>query len=130
LLQKTPDGYKDVADAFAKDDNVLVAKFDASSEKDEAKKLTGLPVLKWFPPHSKTPVDFTGSAGEPTEVIEFVHFQLKPELKKLKDLAKQYAKDVAKRTGIQAEARAGTFRDDAATHVVPTRLGREVGCIV
>jgi hypothetical protein len=48
--------------------------------KDSTKKPATLPTLTWYPAHSKVGVDFAGTATEASEVIEFIQFQLKPEV--------------------------------------------------
>lgn len=53
----------------------------ASSFKDASQKPASLPALKWYAAGSTRAVDFSGTPSEANEVVEFVNFQLKPEVR-------------------------------------------------
>ncbi|KAJ3388295.1 hypothetical protein HDU84_009880 [Entophlyctis sp. JEL0112] len=77
--------YEELADAFAKEDGVIIAKVDADAHKDLGKKygVTGFPTLKWFPKDTTSPEDY--SSGRDLESLaSFVSSKtgLKAALKK------------------------------------------------
>ncbi|KAI8898718.1 thioredoxin-like protein, partial [Globomyces pollinis-pini] len=58
--------YENVADAYKKHSDIIIAKVDADNYKDIATKynVQGFPTLKWFPKGSTDPEDYTGGRDE------------------------------------------------------------------
>jgi len=66
--------YEIVGDAFAKSNDVVVAKVDADKHKELGTRfgVSGFPTLKWFPKDSKTPEDYDGGRDS-QEIIDFIN---------------------------------------------------------
>jgi len=66
--------YETVANVFAGDKDVLIAKVDASEHGELANRygVQGYPTLKFFPAGSSEPVDYTG-AREVEDLVSFVN---------------------------------------------------------
>ena len=69
--------YEKVADAFAKIDDVAIAKFDATELSQLANRLgvRGYPTLKWYQKGSIDPVDFDGDRSDSQPIIEWINFR-------------------------------------------------------
>ena len=94
-----------MAETFAEQADVLVAKVDTSNAEDAALKVAETPTLRWFAKGSASGVDFAGDAEDASEVTAFVHAQLSPQLQQLKQLAGQFvAASAAKRDELLAQA--------------------------
>ncbi|KAJ3105950.1 hypothetical protein HDU97_007296 [Phlyctochytrium planicorne] len=54
--------YEEVADAFVKDKNLVIAKVDADAHRELGTRfdVKGFPTLKWFPKGSTTPEEYSG----------------------------------------------------------------------
>jgi protein disulfide-isomerase A6 len=66
--------YEVVGDAFAKINDVVVAKVDADKHKELGSRfgVSGFPTLKFFPKGSKTPEDYNGGRSA-NDIIEFIN---------------------------------------------------------
>jgi len=66
--------YEVVGDAFAKIQDVVIAKVDADKHKDLGGRfgVSGFPTLKFFPKGSTTPEDYDGGR-EANDIIEFIN---------------------------------------------------------
>jgi len=66
--------YEVVGDAFAKSNDVVVAKVDADKHRDLGSRfgVSGFPTLKWFPKDSKTPETYEGGRDS-NDIIEFIN---------------------------------------------------------
>jgi len=66
--------YEEIADAFAKESEVVIADVDADAHKDLATRfgVSGFPTLKFFKKGSTDPVDYNGGR-EAADIIEFVN---------------------------------------------------------
>jgi len=68
--------YEQVANDFATDEGVLIAKIDAEAENAKATAqelgVTGYPTLKFFPKGSKEPEDYSGPRSEEA-LVDFVN---------------------------------------------------------
>ena len=66
--------YKQLADAFAEDDDVVIASLDSDAHRDTASKydIKGYPTLKWFPRDNKAGEPYSGSR-ELEPLVEFVN---------------------------------------------------------
>ena len=68
--------WETVAQDYATDDNVLIAKVDAEAENSKATAseygVTSYPTIKFFPAGSKTPEDYNGGRSE-ADLLKFIN---------------------------------------------------------
>lgn len=68
--------YEELANDFASEDSVIIAKVDAESEDSKAtasaQGVTGFPTIKWFPAGSKEPTTYSNARTE-AAFIDFIN---------------------------------------------------------
>lgn len=50
--------YKELAEKLSKEDNIVIAKMDATENEHELMPVSGFPTIRLFKPASRTPVDY------------------------------------------------------------------------
>lgn len=68
--------YEDLANSFANEESIIIAKVDAESEDSKAtasaQGITGFPTIKWFPAGSKEPTTYSNARTE-AAFIDFIN---------------------------------------------------------